>query len=71
MMGPHEPVLRVHDGDRIVTTTVDYRGFDHKREKAAPRGSLQNGRFCVVEPDAGDTLVVAWESIILNFGIFS
>ena len=42
-LGPHEPVLRVADGDTIVTTTVDARGFDANREQFLPRGGVLIG----------------------------
>ena len=46
-LGPHEPVLHVGDGDTIITTTVDARGFDQHREQVTPRGNPQTGPFFV------------------------
>lgn len=40
-LGPHEPVLRLADGDSLRTTTVDARGFDAQRQQAATRGNPQ------------------------------
>lgn len=65
-LGPHEPVLRVNDGDTIVTTTVDARGFDHRREQVAPRGNPQTGPFFVEGAEPGCTLVVELEEIQPN-----
>ena len=57
-LGAHEPVLRVQDGDTIVTTTVDARGFDSQRQHVAERGNPQTGPFYVENAEPGDTLVV-------------
>ena len=37
-IGSHPPVLRVADGDTIITTTVDAWGLDEQGAQAAPRG---------------------------------
>ncbi len=65
-IGPYEPVLRVADGDTIVTTTVDARGFDHRREQVTPRGNPQTGPFYMEEAEPGDMLHVVLESIVPN-----
>ena len=65
-LGPYEPVLRVADGDTIVTTTVDARGFDHCREQVTPRGNPQTGPFFVEGAEPGDTLVVQLDRIWPN-----
>ena len=65
-LGPHEPVLRVNDGDTVTTTTVDARGFDHRREQVTPRGNPQTGPFYVEQADPGDTLVVQLDKISPN-----
>ncbi|MEO2034609.1 MAG: acetamidase/formamidase family protein [Planctomycetaceae bacterium] len=57
-LGPHEPVLHVDDGDTIVTTTVDARGFDQHREQVTPRGNPQTGPFFVEGAEPGDSLAV-------------
>lgn len=62
-LGPHEPVLRVADGDTLVTTTVDARGFDQRREPVTPRGNPQTGPFFVEGAEPGDTLVVHLDDI--------
>jgi acetamidase/formamidase len=65
-LGPYEPVLRVADGDTIVTTTVDARGYDHRREQITPRGNPQTGPFFVEGAEPGDTLVVQLDRIWPN-----
>ena len=65
-LGPHEPVLHVAAGDSIITTTVDARGFDQRREQVTIRGNPQTGPFFVEGAEAGDTLVVRLASIQPN-----
>ena len=65
-LGPHEPVLHVGDGDSIITTTVDARGFDQHREQVTPRGNPQTGPFFVEGANPGDTLVVEIDEIQPN-----
>ncbi len=65
-LGPHKPVLHVNDGDTIITTTVDARGFDHRREQVTPRGNPQTGPFYVEGAEPGDTLVVELQEIRPN-----
>ena len=74
-LGPHLPVLRVGDGDTLVTTTVDAWGFDHRRKQVTPRGNPQTGPFYVEGAEPGDTLAVDLEEIrpnrslrVLSFG---
>lgn len=59
-------MLRVQDGDTLVTTTTDARGFDHRREQVTPRGNPQTGPFYVEGAEPGDTLVVDLEQIVPN-----
>src|SRR5262245_32736415 len=65
-MGQHEPVLRICDGDTVVTTTVDARGWDQKGESAALRGNPMTGPFYVEDAMPGDTLAVYLDSITPN-----
>lgn len=65
-IGPYAPVLTVEDGDTISTTTVDARGFDHRREQITPRGNPQTGPFFVRGAEPGDTLVVQLDAIRPN-----
>ena len=65
-LGPHEPVLTVNDGDTIITTTTDARGFDQDRNQSAPRGNPQTGPFYVEGAEEGDTLEVVINSVVPN-----
>lgn len=65
-LGPYEPVLRVRNGDTILTTTVCAAGCDHTGETITPRGNPQTGPFHVEGADSGDTLVVELERIQPN-----
>uniref|UniRef100_A0A7C4QPN3 Acetamidase n=1 Tax=Schlesneria paludicola TaxID=360056 RepID=A0A7C4QPN3_9PLAN len=65
-LGPHSPVLTVEDGDSIVTSTVDARGFDHRREQVTPRGNPQTGPFFIRGAEPGDTLAVHLDRIWPN-----
>ncbi len=65
-LGPHEPVLRVRDGDSVVTATVDSQGCDHRGESLAPRGNPQTGPFFVEGVEPGDALAVRFVEILPN-----
>lgn len=56
--GPHEPVLRVADGNEVVTTTVDAAGYDARGEQVAGRGNPLTGPFYVEGAEPGDTLAI-------------
>ena len=62
----HTTSLHVGDGDTIITTTVDARGFDQHREQVTPRGNPQTGPFFVEGADPGDTLAVDLDEIQPN-----
>ena len=64
--GPYEPVLRVADGDTIVTTTLDARGGDQRREQVGQRGNPLTGPFFVEGAKPGDTLRVEIERVWPN-----
>jgi amidase len=65
-IGQHQPVLTIRDGDTIVTTTVDARGWDSSGEIAATRGNPMSGPFYVEGAMPGDALLVRFESITPN-----
>ncbi|HLJ59120.1 MAG TPA: acetamidase/formamidase family protein [bacterium] len=65
-LGSHPPVLRIRDGDTVVTTTLDARGFDATGTSAAPRGNPQTGPFYVEGADSGDTLAVHLDRLAPN-----
>src|SRR5664279_4829812 len=65
-IGSHPPVLRVADGDTVITTTVDAWGLDENGAQAAPRGNPMTGPFYVEGAEPGDTLAVTIDSLWPN-----
>jgi amidase len=65
-LGSHEPVLRLADGDTLVTTTVDARGQDHTGQTVTERGNPQTGPFYIEGAEPGDTLAVHLDSLVPN-----
>ncbi len=59
----HEPVLTIKPGDRVITKTIDARGFDADNEKVGERPNPQTGPFYVEGAEPGDVLVVRFEKI--------
>lgn len=62
-MGSHEPVLRIADGDTVVTTTVDAAGRDARDTQVTPGGNPQTGPFYVEGAEPGDTLQITLDRI--------
>jgi acetamidase/formamidase len=65
-IGSHPPVLRIADGDTVITTTVDARGQDASGEQVTERGNPQTGPFYVEGAEPGDTLVVKLDKLRPN-----
>ncbi len=65
-IGAHPPVLRIADGDTVVTTTVDARGHDARDEQVTPGGNPQTGPFFVEGAEPGDTLVLHLDRLAPN-----
>jgi amidase len=65
-LGQHQPVLHIGDGDTVVTSTVDARGWDQSGEIVAARGNPMTGPFYVEGAMPGDTLEVRLESMVPN-----
>lgn len=65
-LGSHPPVLRVRDGDTIVTTTIDAGGHDAQGNQVNEGGNPQTGPFYVEGAAPGDTLAVHIERIEPN-----
>jgi acetamidase/formamidase len=65
-LGPHEPVLRIAPGDTVGTTTVDAAGCDASGKQVTSPGNPQTGPFFIDGAEAGDALVVRFESIRCN-----
>jgi amidase len=62
-IGSHEPVLRIGDGDTVITTTVDAMGKDAGDRQVTPEGNPQTGPFYIADAEPGDTLVVRLDRI--------
>ena len=65
-LGPHEPVLRVADGDTITTTTVDAHGVDSEGQRVHHGANGQTGPFYVEGAEPGDALAVHLDRIQPN-----
>ncbi len=65
-IGTHEPVLRIADGDTVITTTVDAEGQNARMEHVTRGGNPQTGPFYVEGASEGDTLVVQLDRITPN-----
>jgi len=65
-IGSHPPVLRLHDGDRVVTTTVDAAGMDGHGIAVTARGNPMTGPFFIEDAEPGDTLAVRLDRIRPN-----
>ena len=59
----HEPVLRIKAGDRVITKTIDARGYDAANNKVGERSNPQTGPFFIEGAEPGDVLVVRIEKI--------
>ena len=62
----HSPVLRIRPGDRVITRTIDARGFDWENRKVAEPPNPQTGPILVEGAEPGDVLVVHIEKIEPN-----
>ncbi len=62
----HQPVLRIKPGDRVITRTIDARGFDAQGKEVGMRSNPQTGPFFVEGAEPGDVLVVSIEKIEPN-----
>jgi acetamidase/formamidase len=65
-MGSYEPVLRIADGDTVITTTVDAGGCDMRGEQVTEGGNPQTGPFYVKGAEPGDTLAVHFDRLWPN-----
>ena len=66
VIGPHEPVLRIADGDTVLTTTVDAGGRDAHNEQVTSGGNPQTGPFYVEDAEPGDMLVLQLDRLVPN-----
>ncbi len=65
-LGSHEPVLRIADGDTVITTCVDAHGGDANDRQITPEGNPQTGPFYVEGAEPGDTLVLTLDHLYPN-----
>lgn len=65
-IGSHAPVLRINDGDTVITTTVDARGSDGNNNQVTQPGNPQTGPFYVNGAEAGDILVLHLDKLVPN-----
>lgn len=65
-IGTYEPVLRISDGDTVITTTVDAGGSDATNTQVTPGGNPQTGPFYIEGAEAGDTLAVHFDRLQPN-----
>ncbi len=65
-LGAHEPVLRIADGDTVITTTADAHGRDREMHTVAEAPNPQTGPFYVEGAEPGDTLVMMLDQLTPN-----
>jgi amidase len=65
-IGSHAPVLTIADGDTVVTTTIDARGWDGADVQVHPGGNPQTGPFFIDGAQPGDALAVRFDRIVPN-----
>ncbi len=65
-LGPHEPVLRIADGDTVVTTTIDAHGTDQYGNLIGVRPNPLTGPFYIEGAAPGDTLAVHFDRMMPN-----
>jgi len=58
VLGTRDPVLRVSDGDTVVTTTLDAGGRDHANIERAPGPNPMTGPFFIEGAERGDAVIV-------------
>ena len=62
----HSPVLTIKPGDRVITKTIDARGFDADGKEVGRRSNPETGPFYIEGAEPGDVLVVRIEKIETN-----
>jgi amidase len=65
-MGTYEPVLRIADGDTVVTTSVCAAGMNATAERITPGGNPMTGPFLVEGAEPGDTLEIKLDRVRPN-----
>ena len=64
-IGSHEPVLKIGDGDTVVTETLDAHGFDRQGEKRGDSPNPMTGPFYVSGAEPGDALLIRLDRITM------
>jgi len=64
--GPYTPVLRISDGDTVMTSTVDNAGRDASDNQVTRPGNPLTGPFYINDAEPGDTLAVHLEELWPN-----
>ncbi|MEJ5199672.1 MAG: acetamidase/formamidase family protein [Anaerolineae bacterium] len=62
-LGPHEPVLRIADGDTVITHTIDAHGVDREGNRVGERPNPLTGPFYIEGAEPGDTLAVHFDRL--------
>jgi len=66
-LGSYEPILRIADGDTVLTTTVSYDGRDASDQQVTPGGTNPlTGPFYVEDAKPGDTLAIHFDKLWPN-----
>ncbi len=67
-IGTAEPVLRIADGDAVITSTIDASGMDEHGRMAGERPNPMTGPFFIAGAEPGDALEVKIERMTPNRG---
>lgn len=65
-LGSFEPVLRIIEGDTVITTTVDNAGCNASDQQVTQRGNPQTGPFYIDPAQPGDTLLIRFDRLWPN-----
>ncbi|MEK7400130.1 MAG: acetamidase/formamidase family protein [Candidatus Poribacteria bacterium] len=66
VLGQFEPVLRISDGDTVITSTVDNAGHNALDQKVAEGINPQTGPFYIDGANPGDTLAIHFDKMAPN-----
>ena len=66
VLGKFEPVLRISDGDTVITSTVDNAGHNALDKKVAEGINPQTGPFYIEGAEPGDILAVHFDKMAPN-----
>lgn len=62
----HPPALRIKSGDRVITKTIDARGFDENGKQVSTTGNPEIGPFYIEGAEPGDSIIVTIEKVEIN-----